>query len=252
MKSEDKSKEMHIESGIAVKMRAMKRYGYVYIGSGQMQRMKKWLSIEKTERINSYFFTLDQKLPTIYTEKMTDRPEPVHIQYLKALLSSFRPGDVLVMVSMLDISRDETAVNDIYGFAWGKDIELRFLETPWVNIDFLKRENVSLQAAQAVITEMYVRHRTEETEIASARAYVRSIRGDTRDHNKGKKLETKKSKEKKDIMILRLNIFGGPLNDKEMQKELGIDPHTYSKYKKELKANVEWVKQRQKELSGKE
>ena len=53
-------------------------------------------------------------------------------------------------------------------------------------------------------------------------------------------------------MILRLNIFGGPLNDKEMQKELGIDPHTYSKYKKELKANVEWVKQRQKELSGKE
>ena len=156
------------------------------------------------------------------------------------------------MVSMLDISSDETAVNDIYGYAWGKGIELRFLETPWVNIDFLKRENVSLQAAQAVITEMYKRNRSEKAEIANARAYVRKIRGVTQDHNKGKKLETKKSKEKKDIMILRLNIFGGPLNDKEMQKELGIDPHTYSKYKKELKANVEWVKQRQKELSGKE
>lgn len=243
---------MYIESALAVKMRAMKRYGYVYIGSGQMQRMKKWLSIEKTERINSYFFTLDQELPDIYTENMTDRPEPDHIQYLKGLLRGFKPGDVLVMVSMLDISSDETAVNDIYGYAWGKGIELRFLETPWVNIDFLKRENVSLQAAQAVITEMYKRNRSEKAEIANARAYVRKIRGVTQDHNKGKKLETKKSKEKKDIMILRLNIFGGPLNDKEMQKELGIDPHTYSKYKKELKANVEWVKQRQKELSGKE
>jgi len=39
---------------------------------------------------------------------------------------------------------------------------------------------------------------------------VRSIRGDTRDNNKGKKLEAKKSKEKKGIVIQPLKIFGGP------------------------------------------
>lgn len=54
------------------------------------------------------------------------------------------------------------------------------------------------------------RHRTEEAEITNARAYVRSIRGDTRDHNKGKKLEAKKSKEKKGIVIQPPKIFGGP------------------------------------------
>ena len=242
---------MRIEPSAAVKMRAMKRYGYVYIGSGQMQQ-KKWMSIEKTERINSYFFNLDGKLPIIYTENMTMRPEPVHIQYLKELIGRFEDGDVLVMVSMIDISMDELVVNDIYGYAWEKGIALRFLETPWINIDFLKHESVSLPAAQAVISEMYKRNRSEKTEIANARAYVRAIRGDTQDHNKGKKLETKKAKEKKDIMIMRLNIFGGPLSDREMREELGIDPHTYAKYKKELKADVEWVKQRQKELSRKE
>ena len=41
-------------------------------------------------------------------------------------------------------------------------------------------------------------------------------------------------------------------NDKEMHNEPGSDPHTYSKHKKEMKANVEWGKQRQKELPGKE
>ena len=39
---------------------------------------------------------------------------------------------------------------------------------------------------------------------------MRSIRGDTRDHNKGKKLEAKKSKEKKGVVIQPLKIFGGP------------------------------------------
>ena len=170
----------------------MAQYGYDYVGSGQMQMLKKWASIEKTERISAHFFYLNRTAPVIYSEQKTNRSEARHLTYLKSLIDSFKIGDVLVMVSMQDISTDEATVGEIYGYAWKRGIDLRFLETPWVNIGFLKGESVSLTTAQAVIAEMYKAARHEAEEIASAKAYVRAQRGSPK---RGRTFETRKSKE---------------------------------------------------------
>lgn len=54
----------------------------------------------------------------------------------------------------------------------------------------------------------------------------------------GAKIETKKAKATKEIILKHSKTFGGSLSDKECMELSGVHRETYYQYKKQLKAEI--------------
>ncbi len=94
----------------------------------------------------------------------------------------------------------------------------------------LAKEQIRLAFEQAEKEVADLRQRTAEGLVTA------KLNGKQVGRAKGSSFETKKSVEKKELILKYSKDFNGSLNDNETIKMVGISHNTYYKYKKELMA----------------
>lgn len=105
-----------------------------------------------------------------------------------------------------------------------EQIKLAF-QTAQAEVDFLR------QRTKEGIRE---RHRKYDYETAMGLEHEKNYGGRIKDT----RIETKKAKEQKQVILKHSKDFNGTLTDPEVIKLTGISRNTYYKYKRELKAEV--------------
>lgn len=221
----------------------MNLYGYVYIGFKKMGELRRYGITLETLRIQNYLATVETEDDSfnIFAEKMTNREDILHYEYLRGVISKAK-NSILVINSLNDFSQNEDNASDLYRYCWKNDVNLEILDTPWLNIGFLKKHHVSLAGATAMIKVMYKHDRYKVDELKCLKLELSKYPVTSTEHNKGMKLETKKSLMCKAVIVKESMYFDGHLSDPELIDQLGISKNTYYKYKKELRVELSKVK----------
>lgn len=206
-----------------------------------------------------------------YTEKYTgttaDRPAWMR------LLARVQSGDIIVFDSVSRMSRDAAEGARQYAELYSKGVSLIFLNEPHISTDVfraatekriqltietgressdkfmngmlellnqfsidLAKEQVMLAFEQAQKERDDLSKRTKDGIQAARKARIEAGEAEPFDFNRGKTLETKKSKAAKELIRKHSKDFDGTLKDVECMKLAGIARNTYFKYKRELKA----------------
>lgn len=208
--------------------------------------LKKYHVSTKSILLNDYFLNSNKNLvPPIITESM-ERTKEQHFEYLRHLVDERKPGDVIAMVSLFDISESIDDTVDFYTYAWKAKVYLQFVETPWVNSDFLRNNGVTILAARKIIaktieSKKYFSHQRDE-----ANRTVRRTKKGYPSPLKGRKLHSSKRERLKPEILKRSKTFGGTESDAALIREFGITRNTYYNYKKAIR---EEILQKQKEKS---
>lgn len=173
------------------------------------------------------------------------------------LLKKLNPGDTLVFDEVSRMSRNADEGYALYEELYEKGIILVFLKEPHINtetyrnalsskidltgekVDYilkgineylmaLAKEQIRLAFSQAQKEVDYLSQRTKEGQ-QTARDNGKSI-----GRAFGKKIETKKSVEAKQIILKHSRDFYGTLNDADVQTLAKISRNTFYKYKRQL------------------
>lgn len=197
-----------------------------------------------------------------WTGTTTDRP------VWKKLEKKLKEGDCIVFDSVSRMSRNASEGFELYKTLFEKGVSIVFLKEPTINTDCykeaLKGKGIDTNASsdefsKMVLTDvkkwlLYLAEIQFKTAFEQAEKEVEDLRQRTKEGftsearkkmsehskaNKGRKLTTKKSLELKPQIKKLAKAFGGSCMDKEVIKFLGLDAHTYYKYKKELKQEME-------------
>jgi hypothetical protein len=212
-----------------------------------MSEMRKYGVTLDSIRIQQYFLDVgvSEKYQTIF-EKSTHRNDEQHYNFLEKMISTIaeeakkeKSSASLVIINFSHFSTDEREVARFYASCWENDIDLRILDSPWLNCTFLKKQKVSKSAAIEMINVLfeYDRHKAEKFDYAKKLLHEIPV-CITHDHNRGKKLETRKSLECKSIIIQKSIDFSGTMKDQEMIEYLDISRNSYYKYKRELRNQI--------------
>ena len=202
-----------------------------------------------------------------YTEKYTgttaDRPAWTR------LLARVQPGDTIVFDEVSRMSRDAAEGAKQYEALYSKGVSLVFLKEPHINTDayreamqkaanvqtgttgdeigdcamefvqrvmmILARKQITLAFEHAQKERDDLSRRTKEGIQAARKARIEAGVEEPFDFNRGKTIETKKSKAAKELIRKHSKDFDGTLKDVECMKLAGIARNTYFKYKRELK-----------------
>ena len=190
----------------------------------------------------------------VFTRTRMDRKE------WQKLLKIIKPGDTIVFDSVSRMSG-----NAVEGFAeyerlYNMVVVLIFLKEPHINsetykkaleqnikltgrsVDFileginkyllaLAKEQIKLAFEQSEKEVEDLHQRTKEG-LVTARMAGKQI-----GHKRGAKIITKKSFEKKQIILKHSRAFNGSLNDAEVILLTGLSRNTFYKYKRELKGS---------------
>ena len=217
--------------------------GYVYIGFKKMGELKRYGTTLETLRIQNYLasFEKEDSITNMYVETVTYRDKKKHLEYVKQLIHKIE-NEALVILKLEDFSTDEDDAESLYKLCWQKQVDLQIIESPWLNIGFLKQFDVSQNCAVEMLKVQfrYIRYKTEAISVAKKMLSEQPVI--VNDHNKGMKLITKKSLHCKAIIVEQSMYFRGHLTDPEMIQELGIAKNTYYKYKKELREELNKIK----------
>ena len=186
-----------------------------------------------------------------FTGTSMQRPE-----WLK-LIKKLHSGDTLVFDEVSRMSRNAEDGFQIYEELYSKGIGLIFLKEPHINssvyrsaldstinktgtnVDFiiegvnkylmaLAREQIELAFIQAEKEVTFLRTRVKEglrTAKANGKILGRTV---------GTTVETKKSKQTKELILKHSKTFGGSLDDIELMKLCGVSRNTYYKCKKSV------------------
>lgn len=199
-----------------------------------------------------------------YTEKYTgttaDRPAWMR------LLARVQSGDTIVFDSVSRMSRDAAEGARQYEELYSKGVSLIFLNEPYCSTDtyraaaaasipttgneiadiyieatnkvlmILAKQQITLAFEQAQKERDDLSKRTKDGIQAARKARIEAGEAEPFDFNRGKTLETKKSKAAKELIRKHSKDFDGTLKDVECMKLAGIARNTYFKYKRELKA----------------
>ena len=226
----------------------MSYYCYLYVGYKKMGEMRKYGVTLDTIRIQQYLLDIgvtSEKYQMIL-EKSTHRNDEQHYNFLWKMISTIaeeakekQTVASLVITTLTQWSTDERQAIKFYVSCWDNNIDLRILESPWLNCDILKKQEVSKSAATEIIATLfdYDRHKNEKFEFAKTLLQERPV-CTVNDHNKGRKLETKKSLECKSIIVQKSIDFSGTMTDPQMIEYLGISRNSFYKYKKQLREQV--------------
>ena len=176
---------------------------------------------------------------------------------LDKLLRILKPEDTVIFDEVSRMSRNADEGFTLYKDLYNRNINLIFLKEPHINTDTYKKvmqidllndkvdfilegvnkyllalaeEQIRLAFEQAEKEVKDLHKRTVEG-IVTARLNGKQI-----GRQKGVKVETKKSVEKKELIVKYSKEFNGTLNDSDVIKLIGIAHNTYYKYKKEIKA----------------
>ena len=189
----------------------------------------------------------------IFTRTRIDRKE-----WLK-LMKIIKPGDIIVFDSVSRMSGNAEEGFAEYERLYNMGVVLVFLKEPHINtetykkalenniqltgsnVDFilegvnkylmaLAKEQIKLAFEQSEKEVEDLHQRTKEGLITA------KLAGKQIGRKQGAEIVTKKSLEKKQIILKHSKEFNGSLNDAEVMVLTGLARNTYYKYKRELKA----------------
>lgn len=236
--------------------RKVKVYGYARV-STKTQSIDR--QIENIQKFN------DNAI--IYQEKFTGTKIQGRIEFQK-LLKKVKQGDTIIFDSVSRMSRNAEEGIQLYEELMEKGIELVFIKEPYINTETYRNSlGDTIQLTGTDVDDILIgvnnymkRLARKQIEIAfnQAEKEVKDLQIRTKEGmkakkkqalangeewkcgiEKGTKLTTKKSIEKKEQIKKYCKDFGGTLNDKDTMKLIGIARNTYYKYKKELLEEVQ-------------
>ena len=200
----------------------------------------------------------------IFKEKFTGTKLEGRTEFQK-LLKKVKQGDVIIFDSVSRMSRNAEEGIQLYMQLFGKGIELVFLKERHIDTETYRKQleqtdlpttdnvivNYILDGVKKALMELakeQIRIAFEQSEKEVMDLRVRTSEGMKAKKKqalangeewkcgieKGTKLVTKKSIEKKAQIKKYCKDFGGSLSDKDTMKLLSIARNTYYKYKKEI------------------
>lgn len=219
-------------------------YGYCRI-STMKQKIQRQIDNIKHEYPDAVIITEE------YSGTTLDRPA------WNKLKKQLRPGDTIVFDEVSRMSRSAEEGFALYEELYNNGINLIFLKERHIDTDVYRKtleQGVSMTGTDVdLILEgvnkymMVLAKRQIEIAFQTAQAEVdylhkRTSEGVRKAQAAGKqvgraagaKYETKKSKDKKEIILKHSQDFGGSLKDTEVMQLTGLSRNTYYKYKKEL------------------
>lgn len=173
------------------------------------------------------------------------------------LLNKVKEGDTIVFDSVSRMSRNSEEGFQLYEDLYTKGIELEFIKEQHINTttykqalnNNIKMTNTSVDYILEGINKYLLSLAKEQIRIAfeQAEKEVKDLQQRTKEgietarlngkqigQVKGRKLITKKSIEKKELIKKYSKDFQGTLNDIEVIKLIGISRNSYYKYKREI------------------
>lgn len=174
------------------------------------------------------------------------------------LLKQVKTGDTIVFDSVSRMSRNAEEGFKLYKELLNKEIELQFIKEPHINTTTYKQAlGTKIESTGNKIADKYIKTTNEVIEMIAeqqiklafeqAEKEVKDLQQRTKEgietarlkgkqigQEKGTKLVTKKSIEKKEEIKKYSKDFNGSLKDIEVMKLIGISRNSYYKYKKEL------------------
>lgn len=203
----------------------------------------------------------------IYQEKFTGTKLDGRREFQK-LLKKVKQGDTIIFDSVSRMSRNAEEGIQLYEELMEKGIELVFIKEPYINTETYRNSlGDTIQLTGTDVDDILIgvnnymkRLARKQIEIAfnQAEKEVKDLQIRTKEGmkakkkqalangeewkcgiEKGTKLVTKKSIEKKEQIKKYCKDFDGTLNDKDTMKLIGIARNTYYKYKKELLEEVQ-------------
>lgn len=227
----------------------MSVYGYARVSTSRQKLDRQIENIKKQD-------------PTavIYQEKFTgtttERPE------WKKLLRKVTAGDTIIFDEVSRMSRDAEEGFKTYTELFKKGVELIFLKEPQINTSvYRKASETQLQGVGDEIADTLIdainkvlriiQRQQIETAFAAAEKEVEFLHdrisegmrqakagGKTIGREAGRKVETKKAREQKEVIKKHSKAFGGSLSDVECMKITGLARNTFYKYKREIKSGL--------------
>jgi DNA invertase Pin-like site-specific DNA recombinase len=199
-----------------------------------------------------------------YTGGTTDRPA------WNKLYKNLKTGDTVVFDEVSRMSRNADEGFKIYKELYEKGVNLVFIREPHINTDSYKQAmqgvvNMDIQSGDKAMDELVNgilaainRYMLNKVELDIQTAFkqaeqelqflhqrtaegmqVAKLNGKQIGRVQGVKVETKKAKANKDIILKLSKTFNGHNSDVEVMKITGLARNTYYKYKAELKADID-------------
>lgn len=227
-----------------------KTYGYCRISTKQ----------QKIERQES---NIKDQFPDaiIYKEAFTG----TKIQGRKELdkiLRLVKPGDTIVFDEVSRMSRDAAEGFQLYQELFNKGVELVFLKEPHINTSTYKESlkgglkpvgndiaDIYIEATNRVLmllAEKQIRFAFEQAQKEVDYLHTRTKEGMEKakevgriaGRKEGVKIETKKAKEAKQIILKHNKSFGGSLTNEETWTLAGISKMSFYKYQREIMEGI--------------
>jgi len=220
-------------------------YGYARISTPEQSLARQ---VENIKRVEPGAIIVSEA----YTGKRLDRPQ------WQKLYKVLKEGDTVIFDEVSRMSRNAEEGFKLYNELYGKGISLVFIKEPHINTS-VYREALSynlptvgneiadeyIAATNRVMLKLakkqiYLAFESAENEIAFLSQRTREgmaqakLNGKTIGRIKGRKYESKKSLEKKEIIEKHAKTFGGSLSDIECIQLTGLARNTYYKYKREI------------------
>lgn len=221
-------------------------YGYARVSTRQ-QHLERQIDNIRRENPDAIIF-LEK-----YTGTKADRPE------WQKLLRVVKPGDMIIFDEVSRMSRNATEGFEEYKRLFDGGVDLVFLKEPHINTSVYrsalesKIDNVGDEIADTMIAAVnqilqILQRKQIETAFEAAQKEVdflhkRISEGVKRAQASGKdvgrksgaKVETRKAREQKQVILKHSRDFGGSLTDAECIRQTGLSRNTFYKYKRELR-----------------
>ena len=236
----------------------MKSYGYCRISTDKQNLERQIRNIK--EVCPEAYIVQEQ-----YTGTKISRPE------WDKLLKILQPGDTIYFDSVSRFSRNAEEGFKLYKELYEKDIIIIFLKEPHINTESYKMalgqaaptvnetgDKATDELLKAIMTalhkfmlskveaDIYKAFEQSEKEVSDLHQRISEGMLTAKLHGKqigripGKTYETKKYREKKEIIEKHAKAFGGGLSDLEVMKLAGIHSrNTYYRYKKQIQKERE-------------
>lgn len=173
------------------------------------------------------------------------------------LLNTVKKGDTIIFDSVSRMSRNALEGFKLYEELYNKGINLVFLKEQHINTDTYKKalsnnieltgtnvdfilEGVNKYLMALAKEQIIIAFNQSEKEVKDLQQRTKEgietarLNGKQIGQVQGRKLTTKKSVEKKELIIKYSKDFKGTLSDVDTMKLIGIAKNTYYKYKREL------------------
>lgn len=220
-------------------------YGYARISKPKQ-------SIERQIRNIKAVYPEALIIEEVFTRTRLDRRE------WQKLMKIIKPGDCIVFDSVSRMSGNAEEGFAEYERLYNMGVVLVFLKEPHINTETYKKaleNNIQLTGSSVdyileginkylmALAKEQIRLAFEQSEKEVKDLQQRTKEGVETARLNGKqigrrqdaKIITKKSKEKKEVILKHSKDFNGSLNDLEVMQLTGLARNTYYKYKKELK-----------------